>query len=309
LGTPKLSELLDTEITSPTNEQMLIYNAAKEKWVNADPNVTIVGDEVLRGTDNRTLTDLYNQLQYLGTHKLQFKSWDSGFITVSAASSTSYLSVSGIGEFIKPNDHYSLGIAPDKARHQIKLDDDDPWRPLTYTIPSVGFCQGNGYTSAGVYSEGLTWFRVVMWDTTNNEYRVWCYTGQSYPFRNSLEAILANDDSANDATMKGILTYSLFVASRQALLAIPKFINAKIIRELLDKRVSAVEVMTAGFFEKEEEIPHIEFLKEEKDYHLTEIAKKKPLTYVVVTYPDNVELKHMLNKFKPVRILHDNILD
>ena len=64
--------------------------------------------------------------------------------------------------------------------------------------------------------------------------------------------------------------------------------------------------MTMGYFEKEEEIPYNDLV--DKEYHLTKLAAKKPLSYVTVTYPDNVKIEQVLGRFKPKKVLHDNIL-
>ena len=287
---------------------MLIYNASKEKWVNADPNVTIVGDEVLRGADNRTLTDLYNHIQYIGTYRLQHKSYDSGLITVAAASETEYLSVSGCGVFISPRKHRVVNYGTlGKIIHNVKLDTHDLFRGRLDAFPaSVRLMDAWGYNSVGNYTLGRIGFRVDEWDTTNNNYAVETVDFPERPFRSSLTAKLINNDSANDVDQQGVVIYTIFTASKQAFMTIPEYISATLLRKLVDKRVSAIEVMTMGYFEKEEEIPYYDLVN--KEYPLTSLSSRKPLSYIAITYPDNVRIEQVLGRFKPKKILHDNIL-
>jgi len=113
-----------------------------------------------------------------------------------------------------------------------------------------------------------------------------------------------------DEYLTAQVRYFLFVSSKQALVTLDNHIHAKRIRKLLDKRAEAVEVMTIGQFENEEEHPYHEFLSTtDREYHRTDQAKRSPRTLAIITYPDNMELNDVLNKFKPKKILHDNVLE
>ena len=267
--------------------------------------------DALRGADNRTLTDLYNHLQYLGTYRLQYKAIGSGAVSVPAASETEYASVSGTGIFIAPRRHKMEGYSTfGNVYHRVRLDNLDLHTVLAGAFPaSLNQINAWGYNSVGNYELGNIAFRTNLWDTTNDIYEVVVLSFPQIPFRNSLSAKLVNNDSTTDVTQHGVISYALFVASKQALMVIPVHISATLLRKLVDKRVSAIEVMTMGYFEEESEIPYIEFLKDEKNYHLSKLASKKPLSYVTITYPENVNLKNILNRFKPKKILHDDILE
>ncbi|RLG80633.1 MAG: hypothetical protein DRO09_02880 [Thermoprotei archaeon] len=265
--------------------------------------------EELRGADNRTLTDLYNHLQYLGVYRLQCKRYNSGVLSVDPDTTVSLLSVSGIGIFICQSYCRAEGIPADASRFDVKADGNYFFSYELGTFPSPNIISLMGWSSTGYHSDGIFACRVVEWDTTNDIYRVNGYKQPTIPYRFSLDSEFKNLTATSTATIQQLIHYLLFVSSRQALLAISKFINARTVKKLLDKRVSAVEVHTVGQSEKEEEIPYSEFLEAEKEHHLSELARRKPLTYVIVTYPDNVELEKVLGSLKPKKILHDNILE
>ena len=48
----------DVNVVSPSDGQMLIYDAVSEQWKNLDPDVTIVGDEVGLAKDSSVLSEL-----------------------------------------------------------------------------------------------------------------------------------------------------------------------------------------------------------------------------------------------------------
>jgi len=267
--------------------------------------------EALMGADSRTLTDLYNNLQYLGGHRFQSKSYDSGLVTLSKDTTSTLTSVSGLGIYWNMFYTYLGEVSYADAIFQTYCDD---VRALTgesgeYVDPARVVAWG--FDSVGLHSHGKYALRVLTWDTGTNRYEVVGHDRPPVYFRNSLEVKVTNLNSTTDAEVTVGIHYYLFVTSKQALLALDPskgHVHAKVLKKMLDKRVSAVEVHTMGQFEKEEEIPRGEFIGTEKEYHLTELARRKPLTYVIITYPENVELEKVLGRFKPKKILHDDIL-
>jgi len=269
-----------------------------------------VAAQVLEGADNRTLTDLYNHLQYLGGHRWRCNYYDSGVTTLPANTTSTFTSVSGLGIYWNMDSTYLRYVAYYESYFCVYCDDTPAFAELgDYISPNI--VNEWGFTSTGVHSLGKYVLRTLMWDTTGNEYEIRGHDRPAVYFRNTLEVEVANLNSSTDAEVSVIIHYYLFVASKQALLALDPskgHVHAKVLKKMLDKRVSAVEVHTMGQFEKEEEIPRGEFIGTEKEYHLTELARKRPLTYVIITYPDNVELEKVLGRLKPKKILHDDIL-
>lgn len=165
-----------------------------------------------------------------------------------------------------------------------------------------------GLGSAGIYNLGNLIIHVRTWDTTNNIAEIHAHVFNHF-FKNSMAVDMSNANTV-DEYLTAQVRYFLFVSSKQALVTLDNHIHAKRIRKLLDKRVEAVEVMTLGKFENEEDHPYREFLSiTDREYHRTDQAKRSPRTLAVITYPDNMELNDILNKFKPKKILHDNVLE
>jgi len=273
------------------------------RWQSLFNLVKIGGTEV-------TGRDWSQDFQHIGGHRYQYKAVDSGSLSVAASTTTSWLSVSGVGIYICPRYMHFSGVTYSHMLWHIYVDNFQPLGAETGEFLDPPHLNLWGWGAVGVHSMGEFACRVITWDTTNNNFAAHGYSRPPRFFRNTLESAFTNNDSANAATMQGMIDYYLFVASKQALVTLDNHIHAKRIRKLLDKRVEAVEVMTLGKFENEEDHPYREFLSiTDREYHRTDQAKRSPRTLAVITYPDNMELNDILNKFKPKKILHDNVLE
>ena len=66
----------DVNVVSPSDGQMLIYDAVSEQWKNLDPDVTIVGDEVGLAKDSSVLSELTSAPTNKKVMKVEF-TWNA----------------------------------------------------------------------------------------------------------------------------------------------------------------------------------------------------------------------------------------
>jgi len=158
------------------------------------------------------LEDFSRRLEQIAMwERLKLYICDTGFQTVSPASTLEYLLISGPGKLLF-NRFDGRDVSCWNLKHNANLDEAG-WYTAWNLVPSAEFAAASGATSIGYFSGGTTAYIVCAWDTTNHIYNIWC----PLPFTPWLESArfrFYNTNSSNSARMLSILGYYLPTASK-----------------------------------------------------------------------------------------------
>jgi len=158
------------------------------------------------------LEDFSRRLEQIAMwQRLKFYRDDAGSVTVPAASSVEWLSISGPGKAIRGK-HESKNIGAGAAMQEAQIDG-ETWSSGWGVTATVHACHASGATSRGYYSCGESGLIITDWDTTNNYYLCWG-TFSNLQWLESLVLRFKNTNSTTDATMKGQFVYYLPTASK-----------------------------------------------------------------------------------------------
>jgi len=248
--------------------RLQIYDSAAAAWKDVADRlpISVDADNVGLATE-ATLSGVLAEVSYVGGPRLENREVDSGYLTVPAKTTYTYLSVSGLGIMVSLHVHYSSGIGPGYAMHLVFADGDT--MPYAW-MPHIANANMLGFTAAGNYEMGQKFVYIPTWDTVNNVYDVEIWVpSHALPFRVSLACHLRNE-ATTDSTQRGRMHYAPFVSTKKFLLKIDpsipfkepddRLFNASLLKRLTELGpLNAFMLRRLGYYYPEEEHPYREF--------------------------------------------------
>jgi len=261
-------------------------------------------------------TPLFQNLSWIGTTRLKNYSTWTGWITVPAGTTVTWLEISGAGCHLRTGVCASKGILPYQAHHIGKSDGVTNY----FNFANIWWLNEMGITSVGHHSLGSVWIWIETWDTVYNDYRAWLHaTPHPIFFRYGQEFYVQNRATV-DATMIHGIDCSLFVAStRRLVMKMPSFRSARALkRELREKRIpfEALTSVRLGYYDIEEFHPYFEWIADLPNRWDQEIpptgaksASEAVQNYVLEIYiPDQVKTEDVVRELKPLKLLYEETL-